>query len=256
MCRTRRRTEVIVKDRRSLNAAYDGCPAEYDRLRRCWLNERRLKFLAGRIESEPPGRVRNILEIGSGTGWLLLRLAALFPEISFCGVEPLAGYVEFARSRSTAPNAKFLIAAAESVGTLGLPPADVILSNDVLHHLQRLDLAAAAVSGVAGPNCVWHAIEPNWLNVYSLCRQAATPGERVFWPWRFSAAMRRLQWRKLETAHLFLIPPFVREAPAWSKTLERKIEWIPFVAGGVYQRFEFEKGGKKAPVAPGNSIRE
>lgn len=228
-----------MKHHRPLNAAYDERPAEYDRQRGCWLNERRLRFIAGRLRSEPPGRVRNVLEIGSGTGWLLLRLAAMFPEILFRGVEPLAEYVEFARSRSTAPNVEFLIATAESVDTLALPPTDMVLSNDVLHHVERMDLAVAAVSRVAGPNCVWHAIEPNWLNIYSFFRQAATPGECVFWPWQFSGLARRRQWWKRETAYLFLIPPFVRDPPEWLKTLERKIEWIPFMAGGIYQRFEF-----------------
>jgi 2-polyprenyl-3-methyl-5-hydroxy-6-metoxy-1,4-benzoquinol methylase len=238
MCRIRRSKDVEMKGHRPLNTAYDGCPAEYDRKRACWLNERRFGFLAGRLGSEPPGRVRNVLEIGSGTGWLLRRLAALFPDVTFRGVEPRADYVEFARSNSTAPNVKFLAGTAESVDTLALPPVDVVLSNDVLHHVERMDLAVAAVSGVAGPNCVWHAIEPNWLNAYSLLLQAVTPGERVFWPWQFSALARRRQWQEMETARLFLIPPFVGDAPEWLKTLERKVEWIPFIAGGIYQRFQ------------------
>lgn len=228
-----------MKDHRPLNARYDDCPAEYDRLRHCWLNQRRFLFLAQQLGQEPPGRVRNVLEVGSGTGWLLLLLAERFPEISFWGVEPLANYREFAQARSTAPNVHFLSGAAEAVDTLALPPIEVVLSNDVLHHVSRMDLAVAAASKVAAPGCVWHAIEPNYLNVYSFFRQATTPGERVFWPRQFSGLARQGQWQRRQTGHLFLIPPFVRDAPQWLKTLERKIEWIPFLAGGVYLRFEF-----------------
>jgi SAM-dependent methyltransferase len=237
-----------VKHDRPLNAAYDERPAEYDNLRRCWLNEHRSTFLAERLRAEPPQRVRNVLEIGSGTGWLLLRLAAEFPKIMFWGVEPLVDYVQFARSISTAPNVKFLNSSAESVNTLSLPSPDVVFSNDVLHHVNRIDLAIGAISQVAAPGCVWHSIEPNWLNVYSFFRQALLPGERVFWPWRFSGLARQRKWQKRETTHLFLVPPFIREAPAWLKTLERNIEWIPLLAGGIYQRFEFEAAIK--PLAP------
>lgn len=234
-----------------LNAAYDDSPDEYDRLRRCWLNDRRFLFLAQLLRPEATGRIRNVLEIGSGTGWLLLRLAAMFPEISFWGVEPLVKYRDFAQARSTAPNLHFLAGAAEGVDALALPPMDAVLSNDVLHHVSRLDQAVSAVSKVAGAGCVWHAIEPNWLNAYSFFRQATTPGERVFWPRQFSGLARQRQWQHRETAHLFLVPPFVRDAPGWLKALEEKVEWVPFLAGGVYLRFEFRGPGRERTSLPG-----
>jgi len=235
---------------RPLNAAYDQRPAEYDHLRDCWLNQRRLEFLSERLRAEPAGRVRNVFEVGSGTGWLLGRLAAEFPRVAFWGVDPLTQYVEYARAtHCAASNLTFFEGAAEWVDTLNVPAADVILSNDVLHHVASEDLAVRSITRIAGPNCVWHSIEPNCWNVYSFVRQAATPGERVFRPGRFSRLTHNSGWKKRTAAYLFLVPPFVREAPEWAKALERKLEWVAFLGGGVYQRFEL--AGPKDVTAPG-----
>jgi hypothetical protein len=37
-----------------LNSHWDGRPEEYDQLRQCWLNERRLTFLVGQISAAGP----------------------------------------------------------------------------------------------------------------------------------------------------------------------------------------------------------
>jgi hypothetical protein len=82
----------------------------------------------------------------------------------FWGVEPLPGYVEFARKAQAPLNVKFLHGSAETVDQLALPMVDAVLSNDVLHHVDGMEAAVAAVSRRAAVGCGWWSIEPNWLN--------------------------------------------------------------------------------------------
>ena len=219
-----------------LNAGYDNQPEVYDQLRHCWLNERRALFLCNALAAH--GRVSNVIEIGSGTGWLLKRLAAEFPNTAFWGVEPLPGYVEFARKGQGPSNVTFLNGLAETMDQLDLPMADAVLSNDVLHHVAHLEGAVTAVSRRAAANCRWWSIEPNWLNAYSFLRAVTTSGERVFWPWTFARVMRSHGWLRRSRGHLFLIPPFVRDPSAWMRRAEVPLERVPVLAGGVYAEFE------------------
>ena len=239
-----------------LNSRYDADPQRYDLLRQCWLNQRRFLFLCQVIEKQ--GHIENVIEVGSGTGRLLDSLAAAFPATAFWGVEPLAAYVEFSRRRARAPNVVFREGSAETVHLLGLPKADAVLSNDVLHHLSRMEDAVRSVTGTAAPGCRWHAIEPNWLNPYSALRQCLLPGERLFLPWRFTAAMAVCGWTRLSARRLFAVPPFVRSAGPMLQALERAAERIPPLAGGVYQGFALEAqlgsfSASTSEVSPQNS---
>src|SRR5208283_6198276 len=80
------------------NSVHDNDPAGYDRLRSGWLNQRRADFIIKRLRGYglPGGSL--VVEIGSGAGGLLNRLGRDFPEVRFVGIEPLAGYVDFARA--------------------------------------------------------------------------------------------------------------------------------------------------------------
>ena len=69
------------------NAGFDDRPQTYDELRaEGHMARRRVEFYT-RVVDETPGLV---LELGSGTGTLLRRLAASRPDRTFVGVEPLA----------------------------------------------------------------------------------------------------------------------------------------------------------------------
>jgi len=214
------------------NSVYDADPARYDALRSCWLNQRRGSFIETWLGQQPAGPV---LEVGSGTGILLNRLAAAVPEREFTGLDPLDSYVRFAAERSGTRNATFVTGVAEEAQhCLGRNDFGVVLSNDVLHHCSDLLRVAGQVADVCLPNAQWLLIEPNWLNPYSLSRQLLLPGERVFRPGPFLAAAGRAGWRLRGKGHLFLVPPFVLHPPEWAKRMERRLERVPLLGGGVW----------------------
>jgi SAM-dependent methyltransferase len=220
---------------RAFNAEYDARPELYDSLRDCWLNERRLLFLSTALERAGLPDDAAILELGSGTGWLLTRLAARFPRWRFTGLEPLPGYVEFARRKSRGTSVEYTVGTAERTAeALGpLKRYDAILSNDVLHHVVSQSETAESVARVAKENALWFAIEPNWKNPYVAFGSTAKAGERNFWPRRFAHAGRRAGWTVEGTTHLFLIPPFIRRPPPLLVAIERIFERFPLTAGGV-----------------------
>lgn len=218
-----------------LNSIYDALPQEYDALRSCWLNERRRIYihhwLAGEVVRRGPLRV---LELGSGTGWLLGELAQAFPDCCFTGVEPLESYVEYSRTRAQNSNLVFIRGTAETFQQpAGWSPFDVVLSNDMLHHVESLSAVLANVTNSVSPSAKWLLIEPNCANPYTFVRQATLPGERNFWPGQFLRLASSAGWSSGRRDYLFLIPPFIRNPPRAARALEQHIEWIPFLAGGV-----------------------
>ena len=220
----------------SYNSVYDGDTAGYARLRSCWLNRRREEFIAARIVEYalPAGSLA--VEIGSGTGGLLNRLGRRFPDLRFLGIEPLAGYVDFARTGAPS-NVSYVTATAEDAGPLLPGPPRLVLSNDVLHHLPSYSTAARGLARHAAAGCLWLALEPNQWNPYTFLRQSAGYGERNFHPRAFAQAAGREGWRLGSREYLFLIPPFVKQAPAWMKAMERRFERVPMLAGGVCLEF-------------------
>ena len=214
------------------NSVYDNDAAGYDRLRSCWLNRRREEFIGGRIREYELAPGSLVVEIGSGAGGLLNRLGRRFPEHRFLGIEPLENYADFARGGAPA-NVSYICAGAEDAAARLPGEAHLVLSNDVLHHLPSYSTAARALAGRAAEGCRWLAIEPNRRNPYTFLRQAAGYGERNFRPGAFAQAAERDGWRLRSRVYLFLIPPFVKEAPEWMKAMERRFEKVPFLAGGV-----------------------
>ena len=223
---------------KTFNAEYDESPERYDALRDCWLNERRLAFIAGEIARHPPSPGCRVLEIGSGTGWLLRRLAEKFPELRFIGLEPIEGYVSFARSQGPRSNVSLALGRAEEAHEVVDGVVDLILSSDVLHHVDSHSMTAASLSRIARVGATWIAIEPNWKNPYVFFGSASKPGEKNFWPRAFEREARRAGWEREAQGHLFLIPPFWRKPPGWMKAIESRLERIPWVAGGVYLRLK------------------
>jgi SAM-dependent methyltransferase len=216
----------------ALNSVYDDRPDEYELQRQCWLNHRRAKFIAGKIRQALPDGA-DVLELGSGTGWLLRGLGEQFPHLNFWGVEPMESYVKFSRERNRAPNVHYFQGTAETVDTHLRCRPEVVLSNDVLHHVESLTDTVRSVSRISAPGSLWLAIEPNCNNPYSFVSQSVKHGERNFWPGEFRAIAKASCWSIEEQRYLFLIPPFVSSPPEWLKRLERTLESVPFLGGGV-----------------------
>ncbi|HEY1341413.1 MAG TPA: class I SAM-dependent methyltransferase [Bryobacteraceae bacterium] len=232
------------------NSTYDGDARGYDLLRDCWLNQRRERFIAAWLAgcALPDGAL--VVEIGSGTGRLLNGLGVRFPHLRFAGIEPIPGYVEYAR-RQAPPNIAYQQAPLDDVQSFAGSPR-AILSNDVLHHLPSYEGALHAVAGFASEDCRWLAIEPNCKNLYTFVKQAIGYGERNFWPRRFRHAAEGEGWTLRSKGHLFLIPPSFREAAHWMQALEHRLEAVPFLAGGVY--LELEKAAAVGPRSRRQSL--
>jgi SAM-dependent methyltransferase len=219
-----------------LNAEWDDRPADYAATRDCWLTRRRLRYMTEIVGALPQGS--RVLELGSGAGEILIALALRHPGLRFVGLDPQESYVAFASDasrREGATNASFRRGTAEEADAAlaGESGFDLIVSNDVLHHVESQERTAAAAARVARPGGRWLAIEPNWRNLYVLVRCAWKRGEKNFWPGPFLRAARSAGWAGGRRSFLFLIPPFVKEPSPFFAWLEGRIEtWSP-VAGGV-----------------------
>ena len=221
-----------------LNAGFDADPENYHRLRDCWLNRRRQNFIATHIKTVASGT--RVLELGCGTGWLLSRLASDHPHLQWTGIDPLAGYISFAERNTVLANLRFVVGTAETADQFLKPGFDVILSNDVLHHVSSQSDVIQSMFRLAAPGCRWLAIEPNCRNVYTFLRQATKHGERNFWPASFGDTARKSGWTKMSQSYLFLVPPFVKEPPDLLVRLEKRFERQSLIAGGVC--LELRKG--------------
>jgi ubiquinone/menaquinone biosynthesis C-methylase UbiE len=221
---------------RTWNALWDGGPAEYAAKRDCWLTQRRALYVADFLRGASKGD--RVLELGSGVGDLLIALARKRPDLRFTGIDPQQSYVDYAAeaaSRAGTPAVAFRTVSAEDVDGAfpGGTRFDWILSNDVLHHVSDLGRVLDAAAAVAHPRSRWLAIEPNVRNPYSFLSALVRRGERNFWPSPFLSEGRARGWACRERDYLFLIPPFIRQAPRAFVELEKKLERIPVLAGGV-----------------------
>ncbi len=218
------------------DVSWSGRPEEYDeQRRRCWLNERRTAYIEDAVSAL--GGERHVLELGSGTGWLLLALSARFPAWRFTGVDPLESYIayaeESARRAHVSERVSYVQGSAEALAELVHDPADVMLSNDVLHHVDDLAAVARAAYEVAAPGARWLAIEPNAANPYVWLAHKLRSGEATFPSAEFVRIAERSGWRLLRRQPLFLIPSAVMSPPEWAKAAERCMEHRRLLAGGI-----------------------
>jgi ubiquinone/menaquinone biosynthesis C-methylase UbiE len=233
-----------------INAHYDDDPARYSALRTNWLNTRRRLMVEQFLVDAEPGQV--VLELGSGTGDLLVALAQGRPDIRFVGVEPLANYVEFAAARAAeagVANTSFVTAFAEDLAD-AVPGLDAqwVFSSDVLHHVPSLGDAARNLAAATRPGGRWLVIEPSWCNPYMFAFCLLKAGERNFWPRPFLAAAAAHGWRQVARRHLFLIPSRVAAPQPWLKALERRVEGVPGLGAGVAITLQLDGGD---PADPG-----
>ena len=120
---------------------------------------------------------------------------------------------------------------AEHVGAAGPGElVDLVLSNDVLHHVGDQSATARAARVAARPGATWLAIEPSWINPYVCYYHLRTPGERLFFPRRFLEAAADSGWRLVGTRRLFLIPTAIADPPEWLRGAERILERAPLLS--------------------------
>ncbi len=219
-----------------LNSIYSDRPELYWNVRECWLNKRRMDHIIQYLKSHP--HARNILEIGSGVGGLLLDLAEQFPEHRFMGIEPSDNYCAFAeqlKKERRLSNVHFLPQSSDTLDlhNQSLNKFDLILSNDVLHHIDNWEKLLENLGPYLKSRTLWLTIEPNPYNIYSAYRQSTQPGERIFAKSKFLKIASIHGWKKKSVNFLFLIPPFVKVPSRWMIEMEKKFESMPFLGGGI-----------------------
>lgn len=222
-----------------LNAGHDDDPDAYDAIRQGWLAQRRVtRVQQTLLASEGP-----VLELGAGTGGLLVQLAGTDPGRHYVGVEPLPGYVEYARGRATPGQVTFLEGTGEDLPELpdDARPVGAVLTNDTLHHVRDVPLVVQRVTAVSRPGTRWLAIEPDRVNPYVWAHHRFTPGEQTFDPRPFDRALTSLGWRRVARERLFLIPPQIRRPPTWMQKLEARLERTPGIAGGLAVEYVLER---------------
>ncbi|KQS58102.1 hypothetical protein ASG36_16350 [Geodermatophilus sp. Leaf369] len=218
----------------SLNASFDADPHGYDEMRASGhMARRRLEFFDN-VVAHSEGTV---VEIGAGTGVLLRQLAERHPDRSFVGVEPLQNYVEFARQQAESAglrNTRFEVGTAEDLGSIvGGASAGLVISVDMLHHVEDVGDVVAQVRQAVRPGGQWRAMEPNRVHPYVLAYHVLTEGERVFPVRAFLRLADQGGWRLHGRRNMYVFPSGVQKVPTWAKHFERIAERLRPVAGAV-----------------------
>jgi ubiquinone/menaquinone biosynthesis C-methylase UbiE len=218
----------------ALNAGYDDLPDAYDELRASGHMARRRAEYFERAVRQSTGLV---LELGCGTGPLLRHLAATFPARSFVGVEPLAQYVDFAREqadRAGLDNVRFEVGLGEELSAVaGSERAGLVISVDMLHHVQDMGKVAREVLRVTAEGGHWRAMEPNAIHPYVWLFHTLTPGERVFPVRSFLDIARGAGWQSVGRENMYLYPSGIARVPGWAERLERRAERLRPISGAV-----------------------
>jgi hypothetical protein len=109
----------------------------------------------------------------------------------------------------------------------------LVLSVDVLHHVQDMRGVAVRLHEVAAPGATWWAMEPNRVHPYVFAYHVLTRGERTFPVRRFLRQSGAAGWRLQQRRNLFLYPSGVTQVPAWAERVERRTERLRPLSGAV-----------------------
>jgi ubiquinone/menaquinone biosynthesis C-methylase UbiE len=216
------------------NAGFDDRPDEYDRMRSDGHMARRRLAYFTEVVARCSG---DVLELGCGTGTLLRGLAAAHPDRRFVGIDPLAGYVDYAGKLAREEgldNVRFLAGTGEELdGLLPAGSVGLVISVDALHHVTDLDRVVAAVHRVTDDGGRWRAMEPNRWHPYVWLYHTLTRGERTFPVGDFLRRARRAGWTLAGRSLMFAVPSGVAALPPLLARAERTLERVPPLAGGI-----------------------
>jgi SAM-dependent methyltransferase len=175
-----------------------------------------------------------VLEIGSGGGSLLARIAAAHPTARCVGVEASPDLAAHAHENYASDRVLF------QNGDIRFVPAthefDFAFSVDVIHHFQDRVAAFQAIRGALGGGARWLAIEPNVLHPYVALQQErmrrAGLDEDHFRPWQVIPELRRCGFSVARRSHMLLFPKSFTPGPRLAK-LERRFERLPLLGGAT-----------------------
>ena len=206
--------------------------ADYDADRQGHLEDRRFAFIDEAIRARPS--VGRVLEIGSGAGSLLARVAAAHPSVRCTGIELEHELAAHARERHGAERVEFV----EADITAFAPETayDFCFSVDVIHHFHDRPAAFTAIRRALAPGGPWLAMEPNILHPYMALKQERMKrsglDEDHFRPWESLPELRRAGFAVDRRRYLLLYPGGFEPTPRLA-AIERVLERVPVLGGSV-----------------------
>lgn len=138
---------MVEIDRRRVRNSFDSRAGEYDR--HAMVQKRVLERFVRLLPKE--GKVSRLLDIGSGTGTLLQKLALRYPDARLVGLDLAFGMGVAARDRlADNRNVGFLTADAEALPFCDAS-FDLVVSTSTFQWLEALDKAFAEIRRVLRP---------------------------------------------------------------------------------------------------------
>jgi SAM-dependent methyltransferase len=217
------------------NGKFDEHAEQYFEIRDSDILKDRLEIINSYIrKSEIKG---DVLEIGSGTGNLIIELAKLFPQKKFFGLEPLTNYVEYSLEKTNKEDLKNISFINDKVENLHKYLKDgknisLIISVDTLHHIDNMsDMINQGLLNTKN-RMSWIVIEPNTYNFYIWLYHYLSKGEKNFNQNEFLSLVLKNNWEIKVKNFFYLIPVKIRKFKFFD-IIDRRIKARKFTAGSV-----------------------
>ena len=148
-----------IKDNKGYNQGFKPSKALEVR------TERRCDYIISQMD---PGKMRNILEIGCGTGELAYLIAKKTGK-NVCGIDICKKFVDAAKKKYILNNLKFKTADFNNFKLFKKQKFDYIVGNGILHHLYyKIDDTLKAMQKMLQKNGKIIFLEPNIYNPYCM----------------------------------------------------------------------------------------
>ena len=116
-----------------------------------------LSLIRSLVDSTAGGAApKRVFDLGCGPGNITLLLCKAFPGAEVIGVDGSAAMLNIARARAaeSAVSPQLLCCSLQDLQRAGQPgPADLIVSNSLLHHLHHPGLLWSLTASLAAPGC-------------------------------------------------------------------------------------------------------
>lgn len=211
-------------------------PSKYDFVRSGHILERRFEIIKNFIEkfikesSTSKRRPITISEMGCGPGRLGYLIANCFKNYQINAYDINEKFIKYAKKNFLRENLSYRVLDIEKSKLS--EPVDILITTDILHHLNDLNLAIGNIGSSINKNGVWIALEHNIYNIYIFLFQLLTKDESLFFQSRTEKLFSK-HFQVLEKRYALLIHSKIKKPPKWLKYLEKKIENNKFLGGSI-----------------------